>query len=1006
MIPKNNLDDRTFDDIVAEAVRLIPRYCPEWTNHNPTDPGITLVELFAWMTEMVLYRLNQVPEKIYLSLLELMGLSLIPPQSARAVIRFFPVEGYKKSIRIKGGTQIAAIVGNDDTFIFETEHDVAINSAKLEACINRLGETWTNYCEEEGGLKHFKLFEANHNVEHILYLASPSFAYLNSEHTVQIGFVTGTEINSVKDEIINFLYWEYWDGHSWIHVTPQQTYERKRKKDNVIYFSGPIPVKACTVNDHEGFYLRAVLADIPERQNTLEIQDIELQTHFGGSGFMPDLCITNAGSQYLPVDVNNTFRIFSENPSYNEAFYLAADEAFSRPGNKVTIIFTFSEIYVSGEENENARFSYEYWDGNNWNRLGESPRDSSRPNTNGFKDGTFAFKQSGEIQFIVPQGLKPIVINNEEHYWLRIRLVTRDFSLGGNYVQDEKQNWIWQFSSKVHSPLFNKVRITYNMGIQRPVELFSQSNFIWMDLGLKLPERKEEEEEGKKTDFSLFDISQNTLPALYMGFSAPLPKGNTSIYVKIDDERSPLPRAGRFSFFNEKLLTGSVEKRLIDLSWEYWDGERWSELVVNDFTDSFHESGFVEFVTPPDMAAKDEFSKNLYWLRLRLVSGGFEAQPTIMAIFNNAVYAQNKTSYLNETAGSGTGSPAQSVSPAHGPLLPGMEVYVDEGSIPPSNEIDIMAAEGIKEPYLIEGEAVWVRYKEVDNFYSSTPLSRHFVVDYREQKIHFGDGQRGINPPLRKFNIRIASYSTGGGSSGNVAAGTLRILTQSIAFIAGCDNPFPAEGGSDMETVEDLKSRAAGVFKSLQRAVTAEDFQWLSREASASVGRAWCLKEKNKQGEIVIIIIPVIPSGESLACKLIPSRELIRRVSGYLEERKLVGTKIRVQGPVYRAFHIRLTLVFRSDILDVERLKKNIENSLRSFYHALSGDEGKGWEFGKSVTAGAVLKQLEKIQGILSVDEVRLYDADTGVTVEKLVIKDEEIPYLEEVQIENRRAVE
>jgi len=209
-----------------------------------------------------------------------------------------------------------------------------------------------------------------------------------------------------------------------------------------------------------------------------------------------------------------------------------------------------------------------------------------------------------------------------------------------------------------------------------------------------------------------------------------------------------------------------------------------------------------------------------------------------------------------------------------------------------------------------------------------------------------------------------------------------------------------------METVDNLKSRAAGVFKSLQRAVTAEDFQWLSREASTSVGRAQCLKEKNKQGEIVIIIIPVIPSGESIACKLVPSRELIRRVASYLDDRKLVGTKIRVQGPVYRVFNVRLTLVFRSDILDIERLKKNIETSLCSFCHALAGGGGGGWEFGKSVTAGSVLKQLEKVQGILSVDEVRLYDADANVTVEKLVVKDDEIPYLEEVLIENRRAVE
>lgn len=49
-----NLDDRRYADIVAEARSLIPRYAPEWTDHNETDPGITLVQLFAWMVEMLL----------------------------------------------------------------------------------------------------------------------------------------------------------------------------------------------------------------------------------------------------------------------------------------------------------------------------------------------------------------------------------------------------------------------------------------------------------------------------------------------------------------------------------------------------------------------------------------------------------------------------------------------------------------------------------------------------------------------------------------------------------------------------------------------------------------------------------------------------------------------------------------------------------------------------------------------------------------------------------------
>lgn len=64
-IPLPNLDDRRFADLVEEACSLIPRYCPEWTNHNPSDPGITLIELLAWFSEAVLYRTNRIPEETY-----------------------------------------------------------------------------------------------------------------------------------------------------------------------------------------------------------------------------------------------------------------------------------------------------------------------------------------------------------------------------------------------------------------------------------------------------------------------------------------------------------------------------------------------------------------------------------------------------------------------------------------------------------------------------------------------------------------------------------------------------------------------------------------------------------------------------------------------------------------------------------------------------------------------------------------------------------------------------
>lgn len=88
-LPKSDLDDRTFKDLVDECILRIPRYCPEWTNYNPSDPGITLVELFAWLTDQMLLRFNQVPRRNYVAFLELLGIRLSPPSPAQTAVTFY-----------------------------------------------------------------------------------------------------------------------------------------------------------------------------------------------------------------------------------------------------------------------------------------------------------------------------------------------------------------------------------------------------------------------------------------------------------------------------------------------------------------------------------------------------------------------------------------------------------------------------------------------------------------------------------------------------------------------------------------------------------------------------------------------------------------------------------------------------------------------------------------------------------------------------------------------------
>src|SRR6185369_15665975 len=82
-----NLDDRTFADLVAEAQALIPVHAPKWTNHNESDPGITLVELFAYLTEIQIYRLNRVTDANLCAFLKLIyGVQRIPSKRNRGMV--------------------------------------------------------------------------------------------------------------------------------------------------------------------------------------------------------------------------------------------------------------------------------------------------------------------------------------------------------------------------------------------------------------------------------------------------------------------------------------------------------------------------------------------------------------------------------------------------------------------------------------------------------------------------------------------------------------------------------------------------------------------------------------------------------------------------------------------------------------------------------------------------------------------------------------------------------
>ena len=138
-LPAPNLDDLRFQrDLVDEARRRIVQYCPEWTDYNLSDPGITLIELFAWMTETMLYRLNRVPEKNYIKFMDLLGITLQPASSARTELTFrlsvpFPAREDEDSVAVVPRHYEVATrpQENEEQVIFTTDEVLFIHSPRL-----------------------------------------------------------------------------------------------------------------------------------------------------------------------------------------------------------------------------------------------------------------------------------------------------------------------------------------------------------------------------------------------------------------------------------------------------------------------------------------------------------------------------------------------------------------------------------------------------------------------------------------------------------------------------------------------------------------------------------------------------------------------------------------------------------------------------------------------------------------------------------------------------------
>jgi predicted phage baseplate assembly protein len=414
------------------------------------------------------------------------------------------------------------------------------------------------------------------------------------------------------------------------------------------------------------------------------------------------------------------------------------------------------------------------------------------------------------------------------------------------------------------------------------------------------------------------------------------------------------------------------------LSWEYWDSQllEWSVFnrshdssawLESDMTRGLNISGRISLHIPRTAGRTVVNGEDRFWIRCvssepKDRQGMYVTSPQIRSILSYVVggicQSSNFTWSVDETLGYSNGKPGQAYDLFHKPML----------RLEPGEPVEVQRQDG-------NG---WETWEVVEDFGSSGPDDRHVTCDAVFSQISFGPiiktsngSERSLGAiPKVGLQIRVPAYRYGGGPGGNVGAGTLSVLKSSIPYVSEVTNRLPARGGANPETLDEGRLRTPQVFKTRDRAVTKEDYEYLAKEASPFIARASCIERNPYVAEGRYIPQPVqillVPQHAKESYRPEPNdltipTSIIETVTEYLDQRRLIGTPLIVT----EAEYLQVSLTTNIKLIagaDEETARRLIEDVLYSYIHpGLGGDRGSGWEFGKDLHIPDIVSRIQAV---------------------------------------------
>jgi predicted phage baseplate assembly protein len=264
-LPAPNLDDRRFQQLVDEAKLLVQRRCPEWTDHNVSDPGVTIIEVFAWIADQLVHRLNQVPDRLYLKFLDLLGVELTPAIAAQTEVTFWLSAPQSQVVRVDRGAQAATRrTETEPPVVFTVTEDLEIVPCSVVELLSTIQEgTYRSHAETLQFEQAFACFDALPKPGDALLVglsaAVPSCA-VTLRFTCDIAAGEGVDPRNPP------LVWEALAGGTWeaCSLDRDDTGGLNRPGDVVLHV--PRSHALSTLNEKRAGWLRCRVVDAAEGQ--------------------------------------------------------------------------------------------------------------------------------------------------------------------------------------------------------------------------------------------------------------------------------------------------------------------------------------------------------------------------------------------------------------------------------------------------------------------------------------------------------------------------------------------------------------------------------------------------------------------------------------------------------------------------------------------------------------------------------------------------------------------